>query len=165
MACRSLVVGIGCDGDIGRSCQCAEENEKYSTLAVCPEECRGGKLFIYLEPISSFSSLYAVPHFTSMTFSYPCTTCLLLPLRFPCLHWAVGHISCIVPVVGSGPSAHSLNGHRLSCLEATGGYGENGRNFWCNVGATQPRGICLPPPFRESTQMCGFDIFNSVHYG
>ena len=106
----------------------------------------------------SFSSLYVVPGFPSMLFSYLSTTSLLLPLLFLRLYSVVWHILLVVSVVGGEFSAHSCNSCRLSCLEVTRGLGENGRNFWCNMGATQPIGIFLPPPSRDSTQLCGFDI-------
>jgi len=49
----------------------------------------------------------------------------------------------------------------LSCLEVTSGLGENGRYVLCNMGATQPIGMYLPPPSRNSTQLCCFDF--SLH--
>ena len=43
------------------------------------------------------------------------------------------------------------------------GWGRMVRMFR-DMGATQPIGIFLPPPSRKSTQLGGFDIFNSSHY-
>jgi len=83
---------------------------------------------------------------------------------FPCLYPAVGYISLVVPVLGGEFSAHFCNSHCLSCLEVTKGLGENGTNFFCHMGATQPIGIFLPTPSCKSMQLCGFDIlplFNS----
>ena len=113
----------------------------------------------------SFSSLYVVPGFPSMLFSYLSTTSLLLPLLFLRLYSVVWHILLVVSVVGGEFSAHSCNSCHLSCLEVTRGLGQNGRNFWCNKGATQPIGIFLPPPSRNSMQLCGFGIFNSFRPG
>jgi len=99
-----------------------------------------------------------VPGSPSMLFSYLSTTSLLLPLLFTHLYSVVCHILLVVSVVGGEFSAHSCHSCHLSCLEVTRGFGENGRNFGCNMGATQPIGIFLPPPSRNSTQLCGFDI-------
>jgi hypothetical protein len=107
---------------------------------------------------TSFSSLYMVPDFPSMLFLYLSTTSLILPLIFLRLYSVVWHILLIVSVVGGEFLAHSCNSCRLSCLEVSRGLGDNGRNFWFNMGATQPIGICLPPPSGNSTQLCGFDI-------
>jgi hypothetical protein len=131
-------------------------------------------------PDPSFSSLYVVPDFPSMLFSYLITTSLTLPLLFLRLYSVVWRIMLIVPVVGGEVSAHSCNSCRLSCLEVTRGLWENGGNHLYNVGATQPIGIFLPPPsrksmqlcrfgslppFRHSTQLCGFDICNAFRHG
>jgi len=125
----------------------------------------GEELYIFLEgcfmPDPSFSSSYVVLDFPSMFFSYLFTTSLPLPVLFPCLYLAVRYILLVVPVFSGEFSAHSYNSHCLSCLEVTRGLGENSMNFWCNMGATQPIGIFLPQPSRKSTQLCGFDIFNS----
>jgi len=107
---------------------------------------------------TSFSSLYVVPGFPSMLFSYLSTNSLLLPLLFLCWYSVVWHILLVVSIVCGEFSAHSCNSCRLSCLEVTRGLGENRRNLWCNMGATQPIGIFLPPPSRNATQLCGFDI-------
>jgi len=131
-------------------------------------------------PDPSFSSLYVVSNFPSMLFSYFSTTSLLLPLLFSCLNSAVGSILLIVHVLRGEFSSHPCSSHRLSSLEVTRGLGENGNNFLCNVGATQPIGIFLPlpsrksmqmcvfhilPPSRNSTQLCGFSIFDCFCYG
>jgi len=126
------------------------------------ENLGGGELLIYLEgclvPDLSFSSLYVIHGLPSMLSSYLSTTSSLLPLLFLCLHSVIWRISLIVPVPGGEFSADSCNIRRLSCLEVTKWLGENGRNFLCHVCATQPIGIFLPPPGRESTQLCGFGI-------
>ena len=143
-----------------------------------------GRLFIFLEgcfvPDPSISSLFVVPDFPSMLFSYLFTTSSPLPLLLLCLYLVVWHILLIVPVLSGVFSVHSCNSHHLTCLEVTRGLGDNGRSFLCNVGATQPIGIFLPPPSckstqlsgfdilppsRNSTQSCGFGIINSFHYG
>jgi len=93
-----------------------------------------------------------------MLFPYLFTTSSPLPL--PLLRWnsVFWHILFIVLVVGGEFSAHSCTSCRLSCVEVTRGLGENGRNFLCNMGATQPIGIFLPPPSHKFTQLCGFNI-------
>jgi len=93
-----------------------------------------------------------------MLFSYLFTTSSPLPLLIFCLYSEVWHILLVVPVVGDDFSAHSCYSCRLFCFQVTRGLGENGRNFSCNVGATQLIRIFLPPPFCKSTQLCGFDI-------
>ena len=93
-----------------------------------------------------------------MLFSYLSTTSSLLPLLFLRLYLVDWHILLVVSVVGGQFSAHSCNSCRVSCLEVTRGLGENGWNFCCNMGATQPIGIFLPPPSRNSMQLCGIDI-------
>ena len=92
----------------------------------------------------SFSSLYVIPNFPSMLFSYLFTTCSPLPFLFPCLYSADGGILLIIPVLSGEFSTHNRNSHRVSCLEVTRGLGQNGRNFSCDVGATQPIEIFLP---------------------
>ena len=104
----------------------------------------------------------------------------LFPSSFStCTGWM--GISCLLFLYSIGEfSARSCSCHRLSCLEVTRGLRENGRNFSCNVGATQPIGIFLPPPSCKSTQLCRFEIllpspnptplcvfgiFNSFRYG
>jgi len=114
-----------------------------------------------------------------MLFSYLFTTSSPIPLLFLHLNSVVSHSLLIVPVVGGECFSHSCNSCRLSCVEVTRGLVENGRNFWCNIGATQPIGIFLPPPTcistqlcaldilppsRNSSQLCGFAIFNSFHH-
>jgi len=111
----------------------------------------------------SVFGLYVVPGFPSMLFSYLSTTSLLLPLLFLCFYSVVWNILLIISVVGGEFSAHSCNSCRLSCLEVTRGLGENGSNFWFNMGATQPIGIFLPPPSCNSTQLCRFDILPPSH--
>jgi len=131
-------------------------------------------------PESSFSSISVGPDFPSMLFSYLFTTSSPLPLLFLRMYSVVWHILLLVPVVGGEFSAHSCKSCCIPCLEVTRGLGENGRNFQCNVGATQPIQIFLPPPSRKSTQLyifnilpsfhnstklCGFGIFNSFCHG
>ena len=113
-------------------------------------------------PDPSFSTLYVVPDIPTMLFSYLFTTSSPLPLLFLRLYSVVCDILLVVPVLGGEFSAHSCNSCHLSCLEVTRGLGENGRNFSCNVGATLPIGIVLPPPSHESTQFCGFAIFPTL---
>ena len=141
-------------------------------------------LFIYLErcflPDPTFYSLYVVPDFPSMHFSYLFTTSSPDPLHCVRLYSVVWHAMLVVPALGGEFSAHSCNSYHLSCLEATWGLEENGRKFLYNVCATQPIRICLPPPFCKSMQLWGFDIlplsrnstqlrgcgmFNSFRYG
>jgi hypothetical protein len=144
----------------------------------------GGVLYIspevYWVPDPSFSSLYVIPSFPSMHFSYLSTTSALLPILFLHLYSVVWHIYLVLPVVRGEFSAHSCNSCRLSCLDVKRGLGENSRNLLCNMGATQPIEIFLPPPWRKSTQlhgfdiltpsfntspMCAFSIFNSFRHG
>ena len=113
-------------------------------------------------PDLSCSSLHVVPDFPSMLFSYLFTTSSPLPLLFVRSYSVVWQNLLVVPALGGEFSAHSCNSCRLSCLEVTRGLGENGRNFLCNVGATQPIGIFLSPPSRKSTQLCGFAIFSTL---
>jgi len=94
-----------------------------------------------------------------MLFLYLFTTSLPLSFSFLRLYSVVWLILLIVSVVGGEYSAHSCDSCRLSCVEVTRGWGENGRNFWCNMGATQPIGIFLPPSSRNFTPFCGFAIF------
>ena len=129
----------------------------------------GGGSFLYtwrgaFVPDCSVSSHYVVPDIPCMRFSYFFTTSLLLPLLISCLCSAVGHILLSISVLGGESSAESCNSRRLSCLEVTRGSGENGNHVWCNVGATQPIGIFLPPPSCKSAQLYGLDIFNSFCY-
>jgi hypothetical protein len=93
-----------------------------------------------------------------MLFSYLFTTCLPLPLLFLRLTSVVWHILLVVPVSSVEFSADSCSRCRLSCLMVTRGLGENGRNFECIVGATQPIGIFLPPPSHKFTQLGRFNI-------
>jgi len=122
----------------------------------------GGMPFIILEgcvvPDPSVSSLYVVSDFPSKLFSNLFTTSLPLPLLFLLLHSVVWHSLHVVPVLCGEFSVHSCDSCRLSCLEVNSGSGENCRNFLCNMGATQPITIFVPPPFCESTQLCGIDI-------
>jgi len=108
------------------------------------------------------SSLYVVPDFPSMLFSFLSTTSSLLPLLCLRLHSVIWCILCIVPVLGGEFSASSCNIRCLSCLEVTRGLRENCRIFWCNMGATQPIRIFHPPPSPKSTQLCGFAIFSTL---
>jgi len=80
---------------------------------------------------------------------------------FPHLYSAVGHILVVIPVLGGQFSAHSCNSHDLYFLAVTPGSGKNGRNFSCNMGATQPIRIFHPLPSHKSTQLCGFAIFST----
>jgi hypothetical protein len=109
-------------------------------------------------PDPSFSSFWVVPSFDRMLFSYLSTTSSLLPLLCLRLYSVVWNILVVVSAVSGECCAHSCNSCRLSCLKVTRGLGENGRNFSCNMGATQPIGIFLPPPSRNPMQLCGFDI-------
>ena len=113
-------------------------------------------------PDPSFSSLYVVPDFPSMLFSYLFPTSLPLAILFPRLYLAVALILLVVPVLGGEFSANSCDSRRLSCLEVTRGLGQNGRNFSCNVGAPQLIGIFVTPPSCESTQLCGFAISSTL---
>ena len=113
-------------------------------------------------PDPAFSSLYVVPDFPSMLFSNCFTTSSLLHLLSLHRYSVVCHILLIIPVLGGEFPAHSCNTRRLSCLEVTRGLWENGRNVLCNVGATQPIGIFLPPPSCKSMQLCGFAIFSTL---
>jgi len=130
--------------------------------------CRRGMHFKYLEgyfvPNPSFSSLNVVHDFPSILFLYPFTTCLVLPDHLIGLNSVVGHVLLLGPVLGGAFSGHTFDTYHHSCLKVARGLGENCRNFWCNVGATQPLGIYLPPPSHKSTQLYGFSIFNSVRY-
>ena len=112
-------------------------------------------------PNSSFSNLYVVPHFSSICFTYLLTTSLLVTLCFPYLYSMVRHILLIVSVLRLERSGHPNNSHHRLYLKVTRGLGVNDWNFWSNMGATQPMGIYLPPPSCMSTQLCGFNIFNS----
>jgi hypothetical protein len=129
----------------------------------------GEKLFIYLEWCfvlrHSFSSLYVVPDFPSMLFSYYFTTSLPLPLHIlsqSSVHWYIG---LVIPVLGCEFSGHHLNSRRLSYTMVTKEYVENLPKFSCKVGATQRNGIFLPVRFRKSMQWCEFCICNSFQYG
>ena len=110
----------------------------------------------------SFSRLYVVSNFPSMLLSYLFTTSSFLPRLFPRIHSAVGHILPMVPIVSGEFSADSCDSHWLSCFEVTKILREIGRNLVCNMGATQPIGIFLPPTSRKSMQLCGFVIFPTL---
>jgi len=125
----------------------------------------GGRLVIYPEPIPDFSTLYAVPDFTTLLFSYLSTTSSHDRHLYSCMYLAVRCISHIVPVPGGELSACWCNSHCQFCFEVTSVKGENVRNFRCNVGATHPIRIFLPAPSRLSTPLWGFDIFNSFCCG
>jgi len=114
---------------------------------------------LVLDP--TFPNLSVVSGFHNMLFSCFLMTSWLLPLCFFHLHSVVSHILLIICVLGCGFSTHSCNCCRVSCPKVTRGLGANGRNVWCNMGATQPIWIFLPPPSLESTQLCGFAIFST----
>ena len=117
-------------------------------------------------PDPSFSSLYEVPDFPSTLILDLYTTSSSLPILVSCVHLAIGHIFHVVAVLGGEFSAHSCCSDCLPCLKVTNRSGENGRNFWCNVGATQPIGIFLHPPSCKTTAIGWIcDILNSFHYG
>ena len=92
----------------------------------------------------SFSSLYVVPDFPSMLFSYLFTTSSPLHLLFLRMYSVVWYIVLVVAVLGGEFCAHSCLCCRLSYLEVTSGLGENCRNFLCNMGATQPKEYFFP---------------------
>jgi len=77
------------------------------------------------------------------------------------MYSVVGHALLVLPVLSGGFSAQWCICHYLSCLEVTTELPVNGTNWVCNVGATRPMGICVPPASQKSTQLCGFDI--SLH--
>jgi hypothetical protein len=59
----------------------------------------------------------------------------------------------MLPILGGKYFSDPHNRHFLCCLKSTRGLMVSGRNFKCNMGATQPRGIFLPPPLHKSTQL------------
>jgi len=77
------------------------------------------------------------------------------------MYSVVLHSLLVIPVVGGEFSAHSCNSYCLSCLEVTSEFRENGMNFQCNVGATQPLRIDPLPPSRKFTQLGGCNIFHA----
>jgi hypothetical protein len=114
-------------------------------------------------PDPSSSSPYLVPDSLSKLFSYLFTTFAPLPLPILCLYSVVWHTLLVIPVPGGAFSAHSSNNCCLTCLEATRGLVEYGRKFWCNVGATEPIRMFVPPPSHNSTPWCVFNIHPSSH--
>ena len=102
-------------------------------------------------PDPSFSILYVVPGFPSILFSYFFTTSSLPPLLFHRMHLVVCHILLVIPFPSGEVSAHSCGSRRLSLVVVTREFGENGRNFLCNMCATQPIGTLLSPPSCQST--------------
>jgi len=112
----------------------------------------------YLVPDHSFASLYVVSGFPSTLFSYLSTTFSLLCLLFLLLHSVIWCISLMVPLLSSEFCAHYCNCCLITWLKVTRGQWENGRNFLCDMGATQPIGIFLPPASRKSTPLHRFNI-------
>jgi len=99
----------------------------------------------------------------TILFSCLVTASSLLHLLYPCWYWVVGHIVLGVTVITGEYSARSCNSCRLCYLEISSGLEDSGRNFQCSMGATQPIGIFLAPPFSKSMQLCGFDILSPSH--
>jgi len=94
--------------------------------------------------------------------SYLSTISLHLPLLCLHLYLAVWHIVQVMPGLCGEFFADFCNSGCHSGLEVTRGYGEHGRNFWCNMGGTQQVGVFLHPPFLNSTQLCEFAIFPAL---
>jgi hypothetical protein len=103
-----------------------------------------------------------VPDFPSILLSHCFTTSPYLPRLFPWFHSAVGDILLIVAIFTAEVSANSCDSCWLSCLEVSQTLREISRNLVCNMGATQPIEIFLPPTSRKSMQLCGFVTFPTL---